>query len=204
MYIKNSTDKLLTIGVLTLDDEERKSFLNRLLNFINQHTSKEDKAKIEIIVNSDDGAKTVGAKRNEVLDSATGKFVCFVDDDDLVSENYVRNIIDIIENNEDLDCIGFKGMYYVDGQNIMIFKHANEYGGHFRDAMGVQHRPVNHLNPVRTEYAKQIRFPEKDFSEDMDYCDRLMGSGLLKNEVIIEEIMYHYLYSEDTSRTQHA
>ena len=187
--------------MLTLEEEERKAYLNRLLNFINQHTSVEDKAKIEIIVNSDDGTKSVGQKRNEVLDSASGKFVCFVDDDDLIDHSYVRTILDIIENNEDLDCIGFSGMYYVDGKEVMLFKHANEYGGHYKDAMGVQHRPVNHLNPVRTEYARQIRFPEKDFGEDSDYCDRLLESGLIKNEVIINKIMYHYLWSEEGSRT---
>jgi len=201
MFNKSKYQKLLTIGVLTLEEEERKAYLNRLLTFISQNTSVEDKSRIEIIVNSDDGTKSVGQKRNEVLDAASGEFVCFIDDDDLVDGSYVRTILDTIENNEDLDCIGFSGMYYVDGKEVMLFKHANEYGGHYKDAMGVQHRPVNHLNPVRTEYARQIRFPEKDFGEDSDYCDRLLESGLIKNEVIINKIMYHYLWSEEGSRT---
>ena len=93
-------------------------------------------------------------------------------------------------------------MYYIDEEQKMLFKHANKYGGHYRDGFGVQYRPTNHLNPVRTELAKQVRFPEKDFGEDSDYCDKLYESGLLKNEVIIEDkIMYHYFWSEKGTRT---
>ena len=162
----------------------------------------ENRQKIEIIINVDGGEKSVGQKRNEVLDRASGDYVCFIDDDDLVDEDYTNIIIKTIEENDDLDCIGFSGMYYVDGNQTMVFKHANKYGGHYKDGFGVQHRPVNHLNPVRTEYAKKIRFPEKDFGEDSDYCDRLLSSGLLKNEVVItDKIMYHYLWSQEESRT---
>jgi len=199
---KNKSKKLLSIGILTLEDEERKALLNRLLSFLSMHMSKENKSKIEIIVNSDNGDKSVGQKRNEILDRATGEYVCFIDDDDLVDEEYCDLIIKTIEENEDLDCIGFAGMYYVDENQTMIFKHANKYGGHYKDGFGIQHRPVNHLNPVRTEYAKQIRFPEQDFGEDSDYCDRLLDSGLLKNEVVIDDkIMYHYFWSQEGSKT---
>jgi len=199
---RKENKKLLTIGILTLDDEERKVLLNRLLSFLNMHMTDENRQKIEIIINVDGGEKSVGQKRNEVLDRASGNYVCFIDDDDLVDEDYTNVIIKTIEENDDLDCIGFSGMYYVDGNQTMVFKHANKYGGHYKDGFGVQHRPVNHLNPVRTEYAKKIRFPEKDFGEDSDYCDRLLSSGLLKNEVVItDKIMYHYLWSQEASRT---
>ena len=198
---RDSSKKKLTIGILTLDEEERKVLLNRLLSFLNMHMSEEDRKDIEILVNIDDGTKSVGQKRNEILDRAKGEYVCFIDDDDLVDEEYTSLIMKTIRETEDLDCIGFGGMYYVDGNETMIFKHANKYGGHYKDGFGIQHRPVNHLNPVRTEYAKQIRFPEQDFGEDSDYCDRLLESGLLKNEVILDKVMYHYLWSEEGSRT---
>ena len=198
---RNNDKKKLTIGILTLEEEERKVLLNRLLSFLNMNMSQEDRLDIEILVNIDDGTKSVGQKRNEILDRAKGEYVCFIDDDDLVDEEYTSLIMKTIRENEDLDCVGFSGMYYVDGNQVMLFKHAKEYGGHYKDGFGIQHRPVNHLNPVKTEYAKQIRFPEQDFGEDSDYCDRLLESGLLKNEVIIDKIMYHYLWSEKGSRT---
>ena len=199
--IPNKKQKLLTVGILTLEEDERRESLNKLLSFFDTHMG-EDREDVEILINIDDGTKSVGQKRNEVLDNATGKFVCFVDDVDMVSENYFSRILKIIRENDNLDCIGFTGMYYVNGNNVMLFRHANKYGGHYKDPMGVQHRPVNHLNPVKTSYAKLIRFPEQDFGEDSDYCDRLLESGLIENEVIIDdEVMYHYLWSEEGSRT---
>ena len=195
---KKVSKKLLTVGILSL--HERKDSLNSLVNRFGNITRKEDIDKVEFIVNIDGGEKSVGQKRNEVLNQAKGEFVCFVDDDDKVDDEYIRLIIETIENNPELDCIGFTGMYYVNGVAIMLFKHANEYGDHYKKE-GIQYRPVNHLNPVRTELARQIGFPDKNHGEDSDYCDRLLKSGLLKNEVIVDKVMYHYLFSEEESRT---
>ena len=198
-----STPKLLTIGILTLDnDEERKVSLNRLLSFLNMYTTDENRRKIEIIVNPDDGTKSVGSKRNEILERATGDFVCFIDDDDMVDEEYTTEILKAIEENENIDSIGFSGMYYYNGNQVMVFKHANQYGGHYKDAKGIQYRPCNHLNPVRTNFARMIKFPEQDFGEDSDYCDRLLESKLIRNEFIIEnKIMYHYYWSDEGTKT---
>ena len=193
-----NTDKILTIGISSL--YERKESLNELLKFMDLSTNKENLHKVEFIINVDDGEKTVGQKRNEILEQAKGKFVCYVDDDDKVDEEYINLILKTIEENPDLDCIGFTGMYYVNGEPTMLFKHAKEYGGHYKKE-GIQYRPVNHLNPVRTELAKQIGFPEKNFGEDSDYCDRLLESGLLKNEIILDKVMYHYLWNSELTRT---
>ena len=197
---KKDYSKLITIGILSLD--ERKEHLDKLLAFLRHQISTDNLSdKVEIMVNVDDGEKPVGQKRNEVLDYASGKFVCFVDDDDGVDPEYVKTIVETIESNDDLDCIGFSGMYYIDKNPRMVFKHANSYGGNYKDASGVQHRPINHLNPVRTEIAKEIRFPEKNFGEDSDYCDKLFDSDLLKNEIIIDKVMYHYFWANETTRT---
>ena len=195
------TEKILTIGILSLN--ERIKSLNDLLGEINKITSRENLDKVEIIVNVDDRQKSVGQKRNEILEQAKGKFVCFIDDDDNIDEDYINIIMKIIRENPELDCIGFSGMYYINGNPAMIFKHANEYGGHYKDDEGIQYRPINHLNPTRTEIARKIRFPEKNFGEDSDYCDRLLESGLLKNEIIIhDKIMYHYLWDSQETATQ--
>jgi hypothetical protein len=198
---KMDNKNLLTIGILSLEERKEKH-LDRLLMLLGNQMDEDLKRKVEIIINIDDGGRTVGTKRNEILKRASGKFVCFVDDDDGVDEDYIKEIVDVIENNEELDCIGFSGMYYENGTPRMVFKHANEYGGHYKDSSGVQHRPVNHLNPVKTEIARKIKFPEKNFGEDSDYCDRLFDTGLLKNEVILDKVMYHYYYSNEVSRTQ--
>jgi len=192
--------KLLTIGILSLN-ERKEEHLDRLLSLVTIQMTEKMKQVVEIMVNVDDGEKSVGQKRNEILENASGRFVCFVDDDDGIDKEYIKTIVDVIESNDELDCIGFAGMYYVNNNPRMIFKHANVYGGHYKDSAGIQHRPINHLNPVRTEIAQRVGFPEKNFGEDSDYCDRLFDTGLLKNEVILDKVMYHYYWASEVTRT---
>jgi hypothetical protein len=45
----------------------------------------------------------LGTKRKEMLSKAQGLFTCAIDDDDWVSENYVRLIVEAIKNNPFID-----------------------------------------------------------------------------------------------------
>jgi len=196
------TDILLSIGILTIP--ERRYLYLRLMDHLQKIMALDPhlEGKVEYVVALDEKVKTVGEKRNEVLDRARGKYVCFIDDDDLVSDTYFKAILNTLENHPHVDCVGFKGMYYEQNEQKMVFHHAIQNRGHWKDHDGVQRRPVNHLNPVRTEFAKKIRFPEKSFGEDSDYCDRLLDSGLIKNEAFIDMILYHYLFDRNISATQ--
>ena len=193
---------ILSIGILTIP--ERRYLYLRLMNHLEKIMSDTPhlKGKVEYVVALDEKIKTVGEKRNEVLDRARGKYVCFIDDDDLVSDVYFQALVETLENHPQVDCVGFKGMYYEHGEQQMVFHHAIQNGGHWKDENGIQRRPVNHLNPVRTEFARKIRFPEKSFGEDSDYCDRLLDSGLIKSEAFIDLILYHYLFDREISATQ--
>jgi hypothetical protein len=99
------------------------------------------------------------------------------------------------------DGIGFFGMYLESAIPKMLFKHANENEGHYM-VEGCQFRPLNHLNPVKTEIARKIKFPEKNFAEDSDYCDRLMESKLIKTEYVFDQIFYHYMFDRNITETQ--
>jgi len=190
----------LSVGIVSL--KKREDLLNRLLSRMKDKTPPEIMERVEVLINVDEGAKPVGQKRNEILSRATGKFICFIDDDDLVSENYLTTMVHAIDSTPKLDCIGFTGMFYNDDQPKMMFKHANMYRGNYKDSDGTQYRPANHLNPVRTEIAKKIGFPEKNFGEDADYSDKLLTSGLINDEIIVDgEVMYHYLFSRSQSQT---
>jgi glycosyltransferase involved in cell wall biosynthesis len=192
---------LLTVGIVTL--KERKEKLDVLLKHIFNHTREDVRKRMEVIINSDSGEKSVGQKRNEIIKNASGHMLCYVDDDDMLAPNYFNKIIDAIQNDSSLDSIGLGGVFYKDGQPQMVFKHANQYGGNFKDKNGVQYRPINHLNPLKTEIVKKSGgFPEKDFGEDSEYSDRVFKLNLIKNEIIIDdEPMYHYLFSPSTTRT---
>tara|TARA_Y100000114_G_scaffold125027_1_gene120941 strand:+ start:2714 stop:4210 length:1497 start_codon:yes stop_codon:yes gene_type:complete len=200
---KEKKDIILSVGVLTLTGREH--FLNRLMNKFKSIIG-ENAHRVEIVISHDNKEKTVGEKRNEVLQKAEGKYICFVDDDDMVSDNYFNWIIQILDEHSDADGVGFKGIYYQSGNPVMEFSHSSGHQGHFKiqdpDGKIIQQRPLNHLNPVRADIVKQIGFPEKSFGEDSDYCDKLYESNLLKKEIFLDKILYHYLYDPTTSQTQ--
>lgn len=197
-FQKDKTDILWTIGILTLP--HRKQFLDRLIWLLEYTMPYAYRHRIEIIINEDDGKKTVGQKRNEVLDRARGKYISFIDDDDMVQSTYLSKICMKLDKGI-YDAIGFWGLYYVSGNPVMKFNHANVNGGHFKKD-GSQFRPLNHLNPVMTKIARRIRFPEKNFAEDADYCDRMLESELIKDEFVFGDIFYHYLFDPKTTETQ--
>lgn len=188
---------LLTIGILTINGREH--FLDRLLKHIKTILTEETSHKVEIIVNKDNRETTVGVKRNQIINKASGKYICFIDDDDMVSENYFNSILPELEKG--VDCVGFSGNYYVSGNFVMKFNHANSNGGHYREN-GIQYRTINHLNPTRTSIVKQFPFLEINCYEDSDYTERLFNSKLIKTESIINDIMYHYMFDPLVTATQ--
>ena len=83
----------------------------------------------------------------------------------------------------------------------MLFKHSREFD-HFKDAQCVQHRPINHLNPVRTEHARAVKFPLCNTYEDNAYTARLKASNRLAKEVFIDKVLYLYIWNANTTETQ--
>lgn len=147
---------------------------------------------IEILINTNEH-NTIGKKRNELLDKAKGKYVCFFDDDDQPGKNYIFTLMRGIE--EDPDCISLRGIMTTDGQNPELFEHSIKYSSWKTTDNTIKYeRNPNHLNCIRASIAKQFAFPEINHGEDHKWSQKLQESGLLKKEYYTEEILYHYKY----------
>jgi glycosyltransferase involved in cell wall biosynthesis len=178
-------NKKLSILICSLSSRADK--LQRLMTVLepqlNEHT--------ELLIKTDNGEIPIGKKRNILLDESTGDYVAFVDDDDLVSDDYVRKILDAIQTNP--DCCGMQGVITFQGRNPRMFIHSLKYKEWF-EKNNVYYRCPNHLNPVKRSIALQVKFPETNFGEDRDFSTRLYP--LLKEERFISGVIYHYLYEK--------
>ena len=117
--ISNKNKKVLSILICSL--EKRKKQLNSLLKEINKQIFLcNADAVVELLVEVDNKEITTGKKRNNLLKKASGKYICFIDDDDKIYENYLKLILKSIES--DADCIATSGTYSVDG-GILINWH---------------------------------------------------------------------------------
>lgn len=154
---------------------------------------------IEILYdNSPKGTKTIGGKRNDLLNKASGEYVCFIDDDDDISDNYFTEILKAIELNP--DCIGFKIMCDMQGKKE-IAASSNKYLW-ADNVNGFRYvRSIYHKTPVKREIALKCMFPNKSFGEDYEYSMRLRKH--LKMEIFINEFLYFYNYQYENPKTKY-
>jgi len=177
---------ILSLLIPTLP--KRKELFDRLLEDLKKQVGNKDNIEI---ASSPDENLTIGEKRNILLQRASGKYCAFVDDDDCVCHNYIDLILDALKHSP--DCCSLKGLITTDGFNAKTFIHSIRYNNYF-EKDGIYYRPPNHLNCIKTEIAKQFKFPEKSFGEDTDWAMQICHSGLLKHEIWIEPVLYYYKY----------
>lgn len=150
---------------------------------------------VEVIVYFDKKQHSIGSKRNELLDRSNGKYIAFIDDDDRISDDYFNLLIPGLEKG--VDCCSLKGIITEDGQNPLLFEHSIKYNEYKTNPEGIPvryERYPNHLNAIRSDIARQFKFPEKNHGEDTDWATQIFKSGLLKTEYYIDEVLYYYDY----------
>lgn len=164
---------ILTICIPTIP--ARWEYCHRLLRTLLPQIRGEP---VQVLVDCDDRDVSVGVKRNRMLQAATGQYVCFIDDDDMISSVYVERIVNALYNTSGVpDYVTFNVLRSIDD---------------IRPAAWAPRMP-NHLTPVRTVLARIAGFPDRDYGEDNDYAERLAGLNLLAGPHI-NEVLYTYLF----------
>jgi glycosyltransferase involved in cell wall biosynthesis len=186
----------LSILIPTLQGREDMC-LNLVDNFLTQIERVSSTDDVEVLTLFDNGEKTTGTKRNELIDMSKGQYFCFVDDDDKVSNKYVELLLEGIAKG--VDCCSLKGIITWNGRDPEIFEHSlkykeyktvgNEVGKRFYE------RYPNHLNCVKKEVVKDIRYSDISFREDTDWATKIHEAEVLKTEHYIEQVLYHYLFN---------
>lgn len=132
----------------------------------------------------------LGKLRQKMIEDAQGEYVSFIDDDDLVSEDYCRKIYPLLDG---VDYIGFRVKYTQSGilQKPVIHSLAAE--GWMEDDKGF-YRQATHLNPIKRSIALKARYDRGDYykgiPEDITYSEA--ASKLCKTENYVDEELYYY------------
>lgn len=156
---------------------------------------------VQVIVCTDSGLYSTGQKRNWCLQQAKGKFVCSIDDDDKISDNYFELVLTGCRTNS--DCCSMMGIIYEKNSPPRYFEHSLKYAkwdtrtpDPYGFADRLYERYPNHLNAIRTDIAKQFEFPGEFRGEDHMWSNKLHESGLIKSEYYIKDVLYHYTPSD--------
>jgi len=189
----------MMLSILICSLTSRATLLSRVMRQLNsQIAAGKRQSTVEVLPYIDGGELTVGAKRNALLDRAGGEWVCFIDDDDYVSDSYVQLITEAIEQHQP-DCVGITGQILWKG-TWCRFEHSLRYSTYATISGPVFIRPPNHLNPIRTRFSREIRFPEQNRGEDTAFAMALQNSGRLQREHFISDIVYFYVPSRAEDR----
>jgi glycosyltransferase involved in cell wall biosynthesis len=185
----------MKLSILICSLEKRKEQLAELLAELNlQITSCDASDIVEVMTEVDSKQITTGAKRNNLLNKASGKYICFIDDDDHIYPNYIKLILEATES--DADCIATTGIYSINGGHPVKWRLSKDFidEDKFDSQINeiVYFRRANHLTPVKRLLALQAMFPDQSNAEDKEYSSRL--NPFLQSEVEIKELIYHYDY----------
>jgi len=181
------------IGILIPSLSNREGLLKRVYNELQKQV---DECKghffVGIFINEDQGQKTTGTKRNELIQEALDfgvRQISFMDDDDMPGPTYVNRAIDVYESG--LDCGELWGDIYWNGKKGKPFHHSIIHKEWWEDNQ-FYYRCPNHLNFIKLDLVKDVKFPDQNFGEDGQWSMKIKELGLLKTEYKIPETIYHY------------
>lgn len=185
----------MKLSVLIPTIEKRKEVFDILTEYLN--TIKTD--DVEILSMCDNKEMNIGEKRNKLLEQALGDYVCFIDDDDWVPDDYFTQILVGIEMG--VDCIGFQVILNGMGSDPILCDLSNKWDTWANNMGGfIYVRCPNHLSPMKRELALAIKYPNTRYGEDADFSLRLKASGLIKTEHYIPKIMYDYRFKNEPDK----
>jgi len=182
----------VTIATISLRKDLFNKLYSELLRQIKEYNLSD---KVEILIDNDDD-RYLGTKRKMLLDKAKGLFTCAIDDDDNISSDYLQQIVDAININPDVDCIGINGTIIINKGEPKQWFISCKYEDWFEE-YNIYYRTPNHITPIKTELVKQINFDEIPWGEDYNFSKKI--KPLLINETKVESPIYVYNYNTSDS-----
>lgn len=153
--------------------------------------------EIEVLVLTDNKHRSIGAKRQALLNLAQGTYIAFVDDDDRIELDYLHEFSQVLfDVNYFPDVITFKQRVIMNGEPYeLTFKHGHEVNEEL-SSEGCT-RPTWHVCFWRREIVKHCTFPDSNYGEDWAWAEQ--ANKKAKTSHHIDRFMMTYVYDKDIS-----
>jgi glycosyltransferase involved in cell wall biosynthesis/tetratricopeptide (TPR) repeat protein len=192
-YRALAAEPRLTICVLTVPSRLDHCFARLTAKLCQQAQDK----PVEILALLDNKRRTIGEKRNLLLQHARGQYVCFVDDDDELAEDYTEALLAAIASVPPPDCIVFDAWVTIDGQAGKRCRYGIELED--RDLPDEYQRLPNHLCCFRRQLAQAVRFDAVSWHEDFRWAAAIRPR--IERQFRIPRVLYYYRYESAGSET---
>lgn len=155
--------------------------------------------EVEVIVFMDNMKRTIGRKRTDLLNLAQGKYVCMIDDDDNISDDFVPTILEAIKENKDV--ITYKQLSSINGETFIVtfgIKNQNEAAHKVKGVFADIKRKAWHCCVWKREVVKGCFFADTNYGEDAIFSDAANANAI--TETHIDKVMHYYNYSSENTR----
>jgi len=163
------------------------------------HTTHPSLGQVEILFDSSKkflkGGLSVGAKRDALKCRATGDYLVFVDDDDIVAPNYLESVLRLSESNPDI--ITFRSLYKSSTYWGIVDMNLNHSENEQMNDTTIVKRQPFHVCPIRTSIAQQHSFPDINNAEDWGWMVKVLSD--CKTQAHSDQILHQYNDFSSTS-----
>jgi hypothetical protein len=131
---------------------------------------------------------SIGKKRTEMLQEVKTEYFCFIDDDDIITEDY--KLIEPYLNGE-TDVISFNQLCIEDGVKKPLIK----FGVNF---------PLNHLCVYKSQFIPEMSFGHYGTNEDLYFAEQIGQAKFKMDNVIhIDKVLYKYYRNTKIKKEYH-
>lgn len=184
------TNILLSILVPTIPNRITYFYprlMNDLLNQIKEYNN------IELIALFDNKKRTIGKKRQEMINMVQGKYIVFIDDDDRISSDYIREIMFAINLNIDVDCIVFNTETCINHSSTKVLcKYGIEFekNGYINKTNTEWRGKPAHTMVWKSDIVKSHQYNNLAHGEDVDWVYKAYKD--IKKQHRIDKVLYYY------------
>lgn len=153
-------------------------------------------SRVEILTLTDNKKRSIGAKRQALLNLAQGRYIAFMDDDDKPSEYYLNVLSEIVFFSMDIDVYTFNQHVSINGdQYPLTFKFGHDVNEEpNKDGFT---RPPWHVCFWRREVVQHCTFPNSNYGEDWAWAEQ--ANKCAKTSYHINSFLMTYVYDEKVS-----
>jgi len=143
---------------------------------------------------SDNRTRSIGAKRQALLDIARGQYIAFVDDDDDIADSYVEELLTAAASGADV--ITFMQAATYNGKKSVVDFQLGQ-GDQYFNPGGITIRDAWHVNAWRRSRVAHCQFGESNYGEDLTWC--LQARRMAETTVHIPKILHFYRHDATTT-----
>jgi hypothetical protein len=186
------------LSILTPAIPERFAQLTALRDVIERQQAALPLGSVEWLIFCDTrGARTIGQKRDDLVQLARGEYVAFVDDDDSISPDYLQSLYEAATaQGTPADVITFRQLVTYNGATGEVLFRLGAHNEPFTPNAFTNRAPW-HVCAFRASLAKAHHFPHTNYGEDWEWA-RHVGADC-KSSVHIDRILHHYMHDASTT-----